>query len=514
MRNKMMGGTDSWECVLPKVKSLEVEKLSGLESIDSIYSSLTDKSHTAFLKTGKIISEHRWSIFGRDPFLVFESSGENITIYGVDTYRINGDPLSCFRKILNNYSTVNFPSSIPFPVGAIGTFSYDLKDRLEDIPSLCEDSMNCCDMHFSFFREFIITDEREKKFYRVRITTDPKNCLAVPVARQEQSKPRLPSGGQVCNYRSSRHREDNISGNTSAIGKLISNFTEEEYKEAVKKVREYIKKGTIYQANISQQFRVEFKGDSFRLFEILQRTNPAPMSAYLDCGNFKLISSSPERFLMRKGKYVESKPIKGTRPRSKEDTLEDLRLKQELIESEKDSAELAMIVDLVRNDLGRTAQPGTVRVSAPKIIEEYTNVFHSLAIITSRLKEGVSSFELIRSCFPGGSITGCPKVQAMKVIEEIEKSKRGFYCGSIGYIGFNGDFDFSIAIRTFIEKNNNLYFNLGSGIVYDSDPQEEYDETLHKGETMFAVLNNIYGNSSIRQVLPSKKSVPLSLKNS
>ena len=473
----MIGEVDNWEYILPKVKSVEVEKLSGSESIDSIYGSLPDKSHTAFLKTGKIISEHRWSIFGRDPFLVFESSGEDITIYGVHTYRIKGDPLNCLQKILNNYSTVNFPSSIPFPVGAIGAFSYDLKDRLEDVPSLWEDSMNCRDMHFSFFREFIITDEREKKFYRVRVTTDAPSFL---VAHESLKS------------RSSSHREDNISDNAGVLGELISNFTEEEYKEAVKRAREYIKKGTIYQANISQQFRVGFNGNSFRLFEILQRTNPAPMSAYLDCGNFKLISSSPERFLMRKGKYVESKPIKGTRPRSKGDTLEDLRLKQELIESEKDSAELAMIVDLVRNDLGRTAQPGTVRVSAPKIIEGYTNVFHSLAIVTSRLREGVSSFELIRSCFPGGSITGCPKVQAMKVIEEIEKSKRGFYCGSIGYIGFNGDFDLSIAIRTFIEKNNNLYFNLGGGIVYDSDPQEEYDETIHKGETMFAVLKKIF----------------------
>jgi para-aminobenzoate synthetase component 1 len=222
---------------------------------------------------------------------------------------------------------------------------------------------------------------------------------------------------------------------------------------------------------------------------MLNRVNPAPMSAYLDCGNFRLISSSPERFLLRRGQYVESKPIKGTRPRGK-DTIEDLRLRQELIESEKDSAELAMIVDLVRNDLGRTAQPGTVRVAAPRIIEEYANVFHSLAIVTSRLREGVSSLELIRSCFPGGSITGCPKVQAMKVIEEIEKNKRSFYCGSIGCVGFNGDFDLSIAIRTFIEKNGNLYFNLGGGIVYDSDPQEEYDETIHKGETMFQAITN------------------------
>ena len=453
------------EHILPGIKDVKVEEFHCLHPIESIYADIKDKTHTAFLKTGKTIAGHRLSVIGTDPFLVFESKYENIIIHGVDTCALKGDPFIYLQEIIDNYGTFGLPSDIPFPIGAIGAFSYDLKEILEDIPSLCSDSIGCCGMHFSFFREWIIVDEMEGKSHRIRIVTD-----------NDGSPPGL-AGGK---------RAEKV-----FLGELVSNFTEEEYKKAITKAREYIKRGTIYQANISQQFRVEFHGDSFRLFEMLNKINPAPMSAYLNWGNCKLISSSPERFLLRNGSYVQSKPIKGTRPRGR-NKFQDLKLKQELIGSEKDSAELAMIVDLVRNDLGRTAEAGTVRVEMPKVIEEYTNVFHSLAVVVSRLSEGVSSLELIRSCFPGGSITGCPKVQAMKVIEEIEKNKRGFYCGSIGYIGFNGDFDFSIAIRTFIEKGNSLYFNLGGGIVYDSDPQEEYNETIHKGETMFQVLKETY----------------------
>ncbi len=453
------------ERILPRIKNIEVEEFYCPRPIESIYASLTDKVHTAFLKTGKTVAEHRWSVIGMDPFLVFESKDEDVIIHGINIFRVKGNPFIYLQEIIDSYSNLDLPSNIPFPIGAIGTFSYDLKEILEDIPSLCVDSMGCCGIYFSFFREWIVADEREGKFYKVRIATDSDGF---PPGLAEEKK-----------------------AEKVFLGELSSNFTEEEYKTAITKVRKYIKEGTIYQANISQQFRVEFQGNSFYLFEMLNKINPAPMSAYLNWGDCKLISSSPERFLLRKGQYVESKPVKGTRPRGKNKT-QDLKLKQELMESEKDSAELAMIVDLVRNDLGRTARPGTVRVQAPKVIEEYTNVFHSLAVVASCLRKGVSSLELIRSCFPGGSITGCPKVQAMKVIEEIEKNKRGFYCGSIGYIGFNGDFDLSIAIRTFIEKGNSLYFNLGGGIVYDSDPQEEYDETIHKGETMFQVLKETY----------------------
>lgn len=452
--------------ILPRIKDVEVKEFRCSKSIESIYADFQDKTHTAFLKTGKIIAGHRLSVIGRDPFLMFESKGEDIVLHGISIWRTKGDPFALLQRVIEHYGGSGLLLDIPFPVGAIGAFSYDLKEVLENIPSLCCDSIGCCDMHFSFFREWIIMDEREGKFFEVNVVTEDSG--------------RCP-GGIV---------EERNPGET-VLGTLASNFTEEEYKEAVRRVRKNIKEGTIYQANISQQFRVEFQGDSFRLFKMLNKINPAPMSAYLDWGKCKLISSSPERFLLKKGRHVESRPVKGTRPRGM-DKAGDSRLKQELIESGKDSAELAMIVDLVRNDLGKTAGQGTVRVQSPKVIEEYTNVFHSLAVVTSCLREEVAPLELVRSCFPGGSITGCPKVQAMKVIEEIEKDKRGFYCGSIGYIGFNGDLDLSIAIRTFIERNNNLYFNLGGGIVYDSDSQEEYDETMHKGETMFQVLKEIY----------------------
>ncbi len=231
--------------ILPVVKNIKVEEFRCPEAIEFIYASLTDKTHTAILKTGRTIAGHRWSVIGRDPFLVFESNGEDVIIHGLDIYRTKGDPFMYLQEIIDSYSNLDLLSNIPFPIGAIGAFSYDLKEILEDIPSLCADTIGCCDIHFSFFRDWIVTDEREKKSYKVRIATD-----------NDEPPPGLPE----------RTKLEKVS-----LGELRSNFTEEEYKEAITKVRKYIKEGTIYQANISQQFRVEFQGDSFHLFEIIEK---------------------------------------------------------------------------------------------------------------------------------------------------------------------------------------------------------------------------------------------------
>ena len=214
------------------------------------------------------------------------------------------------------------------------------------------------------------------------------------------------------------------------------------------------------------------------------------MMAYLKFPEATLISTSPERFLKREGTRVITSPIKGTRPRGKTDD-EDEKLQSVLWNSSKDGAELAMIVDLMRNDLGKLAIPGSVKVTDPKRIEAYTNVFHLVATIEAQLDPSISSFDVIRSCFPAGSITGCPKLRAMEMIEGIEPVKRGFAYGSLGYVAFNGDFDLNVAIRTIIMKERKLFFHLGGGIVADSDPKQEYEETLQKGKSMFEILKRI-----------------------
>ncbi|MFH1259058.1 MAG: anthranilate synthase component I family protein [Elusimicrobiota bacterium] len=433
--------------------------------IEKEYQNLTDKTFSALLKTGKVSTGHRYSILGRNPYLIFRSKGNSITLEksaGKKSYR--GDPLFYLQKTINFYSTLKFPKNIFFPGGAIGCLSYDLKDLIETFSCQGIDELNLPEIYFFFFREFLIFDELEKKYIQIKIFLNNNKALPLPHTNQS-SRP--------------------------SLGKLTSNFNKQEYMKAIEEVRQHIIRGDIYQANIAQRFKVNFSGDSFLLFKKINAVNPAPMSAYLNCGNFNLISTSPERLLRKTGLTLESRPIKGTIQRGKT-KLTDKKNKQKLLNSAKESAELSMIIDLMRNDLGKIASPGSVEVVEAKKLEKYSNVFHLAGVIKAKLAPKTTFTEIIKSCLPGGSVTGCPKLEAMKIIESIEKIKRGFYCGSIGYLGFNGDFDFNIAIRTFIEKSNCLYFSLGGGITYDSSPLAEYEETLHKGESMFKVLEEVF----------------------
>lgn len=264
---------------------------------------------------------------------------------------------------------------------------------------------------------------------------------------------------------------------------LSASDDEHTFAEKVLRAKELILAGEIYQLNLSQEMQFEGELDPFSFFCNLSHKNPTPFSAYLNLAEFAIISASPERFLKKEGKQLETRPIKGTRPRGKT-ADEDSFYKKQLLASPKERAELAMITDLMRNDLGQVSKIGSVVVKELFRCEEYANVFHLLSIIQSEAKN-LSSWQILRACFPGGSITGCPKLRAMKFIQELEERPRGVYTGSIGYFCENGDFDFNVAIRTVIISQSKIYVALGSGIVADSDPQKEYEETLHKGRTIF-----------------------------
>lgn len=270
--------------------------------------------------------------------------------------------------------------------------------------------------------------------------------------------------------------------------------TLESYLEKIAAVKESILDGEVYQVNLSQQFRFVGEANAFDLFEKSALLNPAPFAAYLQCGPFALVSASPERFLRKRGAHLETRPIKGTAPRGKspsEDTLErDL-----LLSSEKERAELLMITDLMRSDLGKVSLAGTVHTRALWRCESYTHVFHLLSIIESVANSHLHPVALIRSLFPGGSVTGCPKLRAMELITQLEQRPRGAYTGSIGYFAENGDFDFNIAIRTLVVHSGSVEMQLGGGIVIDSDPVREFEETLHKGRSFFNLLGVEYGSS-------------------
>lgn len=264
----------------------------------------------------------------------------------------------------------------------------------------------------------------------------------------------------------------------------------DDYLDLIRKIQEEIRYGDVYQVNLSHELKWPFTKNSYDLFLKLIDINPAPFAAYLKSSDFSLISSSPERLLQKTGQTLETRPIKGTLPRGSTQE-EDEKNSQQLLNSEKDRAELLMITDLMRNDLGKVSLPGSVNVEALVKLEAYQNVFHLISVIKSQAKEDISPVNLLRSIFPGGSITGCPKQSAIKSIHRHEKRPRCIYTGSIGYFTSQGDFDFNIAIRTLLHQNDTLTCSLGGAIVADSLPENEYNETLAKGASIFKALDAI-----------------------
>ena len=282
--------------------------------------------------------------------------------------------------------------------------------------------------------------------------------------------------------------------------KIISNFSKENYLRAVECAKQYINAGDIYQVNLSQRFQTQIETSPYEIYKRLRKINPAPFSCYLRFDNKYIISSSPERFLSLRStldstvkhsgsivRNIQTRPIKGTRPRSKDENI-NAKMKEDLLSSEKDNAELAMIVDLERNDLGRVCKYNTVKVTEKKELEEHPTVYHLVATIEGELHSRYDSIDLLKATFPGGSITGAPKVRAMQIIDELEPTKRSVYTGAIGYLSFNGNIDFNIAIRTFLAKDDHIYFQVGGGIVADSNPEDEYEETLHKAKALIDTL--------------------------
>ncbi|MCK4262328.1 aminodeoxychorismate synthase component I, partial [bacterium] len=262
----------------------------------------------------------------------------------------------------------------------------------------------------------------------------------------------------------------------------------EGYLNAVRRAKDYIGKGDIYQVNLSQRFSADFSTPPYELYKRLRSINPAPFASFLNFDGVAIVGASPERFLRLRGGKVETRPMKGTRPRGKS-LEEDSKLREELLQSEKDKAELVMIVDLERNDLGKVCEYGSVQVTESRTLEPYATVFQTTATIEGRLREGKDSVDLLKATFPGGSITGAPKVRAMEIIDELEPTKRGIYTGSIGYLSFSGALDLNIVIRTFILKDGRAYFQVGGGIVADSCPEAEYEETLDKAKALFLAVS-------------------------
>jgi para-aminobenzoate synthetase component 1 len=449
-----------------------------------LFELIKDRPHSFFLDSGMDAQRlGRYSFLGSEPFLVMNSRGSQITlIRGRDHEVQHGDPFDTIGKLLELYRLEYCPTPVPFVGGAVGYFGYDLCHFIERLPSTTLDDFRLPECYFAFYDAIFAFDHLEGRAYLIATgfpEMDEGQRLKRAGMRLEDMKTRLYPRRSVIAPSGSPARSRELT--------LKSNFSPEEYVESVSRVREYIAAGDVFQVNLSQRFQADLEIPPYELYRILRKVNPAPFASYLNFDGVAVVSASPERFLRVQGDLVESRPIKGTKPRGR-DPGEDQKLAQELTHSIKDRAENVMIVDLERNDLGRVCSYGSIKVTELAVLETFPTVFHLTSTIIGRLHRSKSDIDLLKATFPGGSITGAPKVRAMEIIDELEPTKRSVYTGSIGYLSFNGDLDIDIAIRTFIVKEGRAYFQVGGGIIYDSDPEAEYVETLDKAKALIQAL--------------------------
>ena len=427
----------------------------------------------------------RYSFMGSQPFLVFSSLGNNITIaQNGQTTTKQGNLFDVLGKYLGMYKMELKEAPVPFCGGAVGYFSYDLCHFIEQLPKTAIDDLQLPESHFGFYDLILAYDNMRNKAYLLSTgfpeLNETKRIKRAGERIDEFKKKLTTVPGKIVNRR--------MVTAAPAKVKLKSNFTHKNYLRAVEKVRRYIIEGDIFEVNISQRFKTEISITPYELYSRLRSINPAPFGAYLDFGEVAIASASPERFLRVQGDMVETRPIKGTRRRGNTQA-EDRAQARELLSSAKDHAENMMIVDLERNDLGRVCRYGTVKVTELAILEKYPTVFHLTSTIVGKLRQGKDRIDLLKAAFPGGSITGAPKIRAMEIIDELEPTKRSVYTGSIGYLGFDGNMDINVVIRTFLIKGNHAYFQVGGAVVYDSDAEGEYQETLDKAKALIDSLS-------------------------
>jgi len=422
---------------------------------------------------------------GSNPFLVMSSHGRRtvITEEGMPSV-IKGNPFDVLGEYLEKYHLDTTGAPIPFVGGAVGYLSYDLCHFIERLPKTAVNDLKLPESYFGFYDLILAHDNLLNKTYIVS-TGFPEQ---EEMHRLRHAQERL----NECKEKLAQLPHNSASSivTAPAIGKteLKGNFTHKDYVKAVALARQYIIDGDIFEVNISQRFEAHLTIPPYELYCRLRAINPAPFASYLGFDKLTIVSASPERFLKVQGDWVETRPIKGTVRRGKT-PQEDRKKASELLSSIKDHAENMMIVDLERNDLGRVCRYGTVRVSELAILETFPTVFHLTSTVVGRLRADKSRYDLLKATFPGGSITGAPKVRSMEIIDELEPTRRSVYTGSIGYLSFDGNMDINIVIRTFLIKGNRAYFQVGGAVVYDSDPESEYQETLDKGRALISALN-------------------------
>ena len=439
---------------------------------------------TVFLESAS--SEHidsNWSIFSAEPIATLTESNNNALFHDLTTnakIEMGTDPLAAQLQIRHQLFHAETTSYFPFTGGVIAAYHYEMGELFERVNKDQQNvGLNLGPYHCGFYDWAILYNLKQNQYYLLQQSTKniEQNVTSLWQERYEWLE-------------NLSKKAPNDVESFSLSEEWVPNYSEEEYKQSFNKIQNYILNGDCYQVNLAQRFQANYNGNEYQAYLALLEENKAPFAAFIRLPEQVIISVSPERFLQLKGHQVQTKPIKGTMPRS-QDTQQDLANVQQLLNSEKDQAENLMIVDLLRNDIGRVCKPGTVKVPSLFNIESFPAVHHLVSTVTGQLDAQYSCEDLLRACFPGGSITGAPKIRSMEIISELEKFEREIYCGSIAYINGNGDMDSSITIRTLVCHHHQIYCWAGGGIVADSNAESEYQECFDKVSKILPILSKL-----------------------
>ena len=461
-------------------------KLEPAPSLPDIFPSFLDLPYPVLLD--RMLSSPlgaRFSYLTADPFVVVRSKGKHVEIESKDGIEHReANPFDVLQEICRSYTVSPAPGLPPFQGGAIGYLAYELGHHLETLPRGAEDDLGLPEMNIGFYDWVLAQDHATGDTWAI--------ATGLPDASKEKAEERLEHIGDILRRPAPPSHTSEPSHEAASIE---SSFSRDAYLRAVDTAKEYIVRGDVYQVNISQRFVGSLTCEPWELYLRLRQVNPAPFAAYLHYPEVTVLSASPEEYLRLEGHAIETRPMKGTRPRGRTPG-EDRRMAAELLASEKDRAENVMIVDLMRSDLGKVCTVGSIHVPRLFTVEKHPTVFQMVSTVQGQTRADVDAVDVLKACFPGGSVTGAPKIRAMEIIDELEPTQRSVYCGAIGYIGFNGSMLTSIPIRILLAKGENVYFQVGGGIVADSDPWAEYQETLDKAEGSLRALG-VHGQDQL-----------------
>ena len=468
--------------IIPVVKTL----LADTETPVSAYLKIRDRSTYNFLLESVEGGENmaRYSFLGADPYLIFRSRGNSGTVRNLNTgkeRRFDGDPVGELRRIMEHYKTVDFPGLPRFTGGGVGYFSYDAVRLVEDIPDETRDDFDIDDTFFMFYDTILVFDNIGHTISVIsNVHTDGQGTLE---DRYYEAVSRIENLESLLAKRTAPEPSKGHGHHTS-----VPNMDKETFIKNVKRCKEYIYAGDVIQVVYSQRFERDISVAPFDIYRMLRIVNPSPYMFFISTDRLDIAGASPEMLVRVEGGEMEVRPIAGTRPRGKTPE-EDSALAEELRNDEKECAEHVMLLDLGRNDVGRVARYGSVKVADKMFVERYSHVMHMVSSVKGTLKEDKDRFDAVLSFFPAGTLTGAPKIRAMEIIDELEPTRRGVYGGAIGYVDYQGNVDTCIAIRTLVVKDGKAYIQAGAGIVADSNPESEYQECVNKAKALFRAID-------------------------